>query len=465
MSEPAPNTAVISGKGIAGIPRGLINRLGWTTIAMGVGQAMRMANNVVLAHLLAPAVFGILMIAYTIKTGVDLLSDTGLNQSIVSSKRGEEPLYYDTAWTIQVIRGVLLATVFGLLGQPIARFYGEPQLATIIPIMGLLFLFGGFASTSRALLQKRLAVVRADIFELSILAFTIVLQIALALVIPNVWSLVIAGVVSGAVGMVASYFVIPGMRHRLVIDRQCALDIFHFSKWIFLATAIYFFAWNFDRLYFGKQIPLVELGVFAIARSLTDMISASAAKFCNSLLFPTVAAMTGSKPEVRARLLKGRRNLLALVAVGLGGLVALADPVVQTLYDDRYAAAGTYLPLLLLGSWFALLCTINESIMLGVARPALPAFGNAAKLLTYIVLVPLAFLYSGLIAAILVLVLGDLVRYVVLWAIGRRHHLGFGREDLGLTILFFVSVVGSLAVLGLVGIGSGFANLLNLAGL
>ena len=40
------------------------------------------------------------------------------------------------------------------------------------------------------------------------------------------------------------------------------------------------------------------------------------------------------------------------------------------------------LPLMLLGVWVAVLCTVNDSVMLGMAKPAYPAIANGAKLLT-----------------------------------------------------------------------------------
>ena len=53
---------------------------------------------------------------------------------------------------------------------------------------------------------------------------------------------------------------------------------------------------------------------------------------------------------------------------------------------------------------------------------------------------PIAFQYYGLLAALIVLNAGEVVRYVVLWAFSRRHHLAYGRDDLGLTILFFIAI-------------------------
>ena len=426
---------------IGGVPKALALRLGWTSTTFAIMQLLRLINSVVLARLLAPPVFGLMMIVNTIRTGAELLSDVGINQNIVSSKQGENPVFYDTAWTLQVLRGVILGMLCILFAGAFADFFEASELAVILPIFALLFIFSGFQSIGRALLQKRVAVVRAGLFELAVLLFTVVLQIILALITPTIWALVIGSIASGAATLIASYFLIPGLRHRFLIEPNSAHQILHFSKWIFLSSIIYFLAMNFDRLYFAKQISLADLGVFAIARSLADMISSAAVRSGNLLVFPTVAAMVGPNHQIRGRLLRGRRTVLLLVALGLGAFVAVADVVVEVLYDARYAEAAILLPLLLLGVWFAVLATVNASILLGTARPALPALSNGAKLLSYVIFVPLAFYYYGLIAAIMVLNAGEVVRYLVLWMFTRKQHLAFGRDDLALTIIFLFCIL------------------------
>jgi hypothetical protein len=62
------------------IPRQMIERLSWTTGSFGVIQLMRLVNNVVLARLLSPPLFGLMLIVNSIRTGVELLSDVGINQ-------------------------------------------------------------------------------------------------------------------------------------------------------------------------------------------------------------------------------------------------------------------------------------------------------------------------------------------------------------------------------------------------
>jgi O-antigen/teichoic acid export membrane protein len=444
---------------IGRIPRQVLVRLSWTTVSFGIIQFLRLVNNVVLARLLSPPLFGLMLIVNSIRTGVELLTDIGIAQNIISNRQGHTPEFYDTAWTIKVLRGIILGAICFATANLFASFFEKPELATILPVIALILVFQGFQSTSAALLTKQKLVVRITIFDVGVASVSLIVHVALALITPTIWALVLGSVITSAAAFVATYLIIPGARHRFIIDRTSAREILVFGKWIFLSSVIYFLGMNFDRLYFAKHITLTMLGIYSIARSLADMLSNLTIRTTYLVLFPAVAAMDVEAPEVRARLLRGRRTMLLGIAAALGCFVAISDQVVILLYDRRYEEAAIMLPLLLLGVWVSILSTVNDSVLLGTGRPAYTALANASKLAAYVIGVPVAFHYYGLMAAIVVLNAGEVVRYVVLWLFSRRKHLAFGRDDLALTILFLLTILIVRKLLSLAGLTGNIEDL------
>ena len=424
-----------------GVPKSMVVRLGWTTLSYGAVQFLRLINNVVLARLLAPQIFGLMAIVNAIRTGVELLTDVGISQNIISNARGEDPAFYNTAWTLQVFRGLSLAVACFFLARPVSLFFGQPGLTPVLRVAALFFVFNGFDSTARGLLGKRLEVARYSRFEVYVTICAVIAQIAIAFLTRSVWALVLGSVVAGAVSLVASFMFIPGLRHRFMIDRESSAQLLRFGKWVFLSSVVYFLAMNFDRLYFAKQITLSQLGTYGIARALADMVSLFVARASTGVLYPTVAAAGLASADLRQRLLRGRRTLLTMAALGMGAFFGFSEMIVRVLYDPRYALAAEILPILCIGVWFGILTATNDSILMGLSRPAYPALSNAAKLITYVVGVPLAFDFYGFTAAVTVISAGELVKYVTLWALSHKEHLRFGRDDLVLTIVFLATAL------------------------
>jgi O-antigen/teichoic acid export membrane protein len=443
-----------------GVPKSMVVRLGWMTLSYGTVQLLRLANNVILARILAPPIFGLMAVVNAIRTGVELLSDVGIMQNIISSPRGEDPLFYDTAWTLQALRGLVLAALCMLLAVPIAHFFRYPQLAVILPVASLFFIFTGFDSTARPLVQKQLKVARLSMFDIAIGAVSLVAHVTIALITPTVWALVLGSVITGAVTLVSSFLFLPGLRHRFVIDPECARQLLRFGRWVFLSSIVYFFAMNFDRLYFAKHISLSQLGVYGIARSLADMVTLFVARASSFVLYPSVAAAGLAPVDLRKRLLRGRRTLLLGAAVGMGAFLAVSQIIVRLLYDARYGEAAWILPVLCIGVWFGILTSTNDSILMGLARPAYPALSNGAKLITYVVGVPLAFAFYGFTAAVAVIALGEIVKYAALWLLSHKEHLQFGRDDLLLTLAFAVTAVVVGEITRILGVGGGLQAIL-----
>ena len=128
----------------------------------GFSQVLRVGTNIVLARLLAPELFGIMLIANSLKSGIEVTTDVGIGQNLVYHKEANNPDYYNTAWTLQAMRGVAVWLVALALATPIARFYHYPILVYIVPLVAFTSVILGLSSISQFLAQKRLQIGRTQ---------------------------------------------------------------------------------------------------------------------------------------------------------------------------------------------------------------------------------------------------------------------------------------------------------------
>lgn len=139
----------------------------WTIASYGLSQVLRLGSNLILTRLLVPEMFGLMSLVYVFITALHLFSDLGIGTSLIQNKRGEEPDFLNTAWTLQVCRGVILWFCTLLLAWPIAHLYQQPQFLWLIPVVGLGTVISGFNSTSVFTLNRNMAFGQLAIFELS----------------------------------------------------------------------------------------------------------------------------------------------------------------------------------------------------------------------------------------------------------------------------------------------------------
>ena len=102
----APPPVSIVSKGLGGsVARGTA----WVLFGFGLSQVGRLVGNILLAALLFQEAFALMAIVGAIIQGLVMFSDIGLGPNIVQNKRGDDRDFLDTAWTLQVLRGIVLA--------------------------------------------------------------------------------------------------------------------------------------------------------------------------------------------------------------------------------------------------------------------------------------------------------------------------------------------------------------------
>lgn len=412
-----------------------------TILAAGAAQFFRFTANVALAHLLAPDLFGLMAIVNAIRAGITLVTDIGVSQSIIVNQNAEEPEFYNTAWTINLIRNLLLSIVCALLAVPLAHFYGVDSLIVILPTSGLLFVLAGFTSLAPLLLQKRLKFTRINLFEMGVEFVGFSAPVVLALISPTIWALVVGNLIGSFGRLVASYLIIPGFRHRFRVSKRHTGQILNLGRWIFLGAIAYFFSTNIDRLYLAKFIPLDLLGIYSVARSLSEPAAQLVNRLTRVILFPAVASTAdGPRSELRRHLASIRLLFLAAVATAMSMIAAGSDLLVHTIYDSRYHAAGWMLPFLLLSVWFSILSDVNESTLMGLAKPWYGAIANSAKLVWLLIGLPVGFAVLGFHGVIIVVSLSDLWRYVPILAGQVKSRVSFAMQDVALTVMLVLLV-------------------------
>jgi O-antigen/teichoic acid export membrane protein len=421
--------------------RSLLNGTVWTIGAYGISTILRTGTNIVLARLLAPEIFGTMLIVYTLRMGIEFISDVGINQNIIYNKNAEDPEFYNTAWTLQLIRSVVLWLVFVAAAVPMAHFYESPILAVVVPVTSFSIVFTGLTSISKSLLQKRMQIAKLNVFDI-IMAFAgSAATIVFAYFSPTVWALAFGGVFGSAVSMIGSYFLLTGVKQRIHLSKQYSLQILNFGKWIFFSSIVFFLSMYIDRLYLGKVVPLELLGIYGIARSISDLSGNLVLRLGNIVLFPFIASHSQMpRADLRNQLASIRVKFLLVAVFGFAFFVATADFAIKLLYDQRYLAAGWMLPLLVVGSWFSVLAYVNESILLGLGKPSYGAVSNSAKLVFLVIGLPVMVKLFGLLGGVAVVALADLCRYVPILIGQKRERFSFGMQDLFLTTAVFLTI-------------------------
>lgn len=317
-----------------------------TALAYGGGQGLRLLSNILLAHLLFPEAFGLMALVSVVLVGLQMASDVGLGPAILRSPRGDDRAFLDTAWTLQVARGLILWLAASALALPVARFYEAPELAMLIPVAALSLLIAGFNPTRIETANRHLMLGRVTLLDLCAQAAGIAAMVGMAALTGSVWALALGAVVTAAAKLALTSALLPGPANRPAWDRAAAGELLRFGQWILLSTICGFVLSQGDRLVLGAYLPLDRLGQYNIGYFLASFPWLLGGAVTMRVMIPLYrddppGAKAANLPRVRRLRMAMTAGVLGMLAV-----MALIGPwLVGVLYDPRYLAAGAVVTL------------------------------------------------------------------------------------------------------------------------
>ena len=418
----------------------------WTIAGYGASQVLRFGSNLVLAKLLFTEAFGVMAIVNGIMQGLVMLSDVGIGQSIIRHTRRDDPAFYNTAWTVQIVRGFLLTLIGLALAWPVGQFY-DPFLTRFIAVISLTTLIAGFNSTNIFTANRDLQLAQITLMDLTTQTIGIAVTVGLAWRYHSIWSLVYGAIVSVSIRMALSHLILSGPSNRLCWQTAAVRELFSFGRWIFLSTMFTFLGLQSDKLILGRLVQLNELGIYAVAFAMTATIAGIFEQLVYRVLMPAMVHVSkASSSRFSELVLRSRQVILMAAALAVANLILLAPLIFRTLYDSRWQSAGWMAQLLCFGLWFTLLQRTSEACLLATDKSRALATANAINFVTTLLLAPLGFYWFGIAGFIGGWTLGNLSAVIVLDRELMRHGVPVARQDVSKTCLMIAFVAAGFAL-------------------
>lgn len=418
----------------------------WSFVGFGFGQIVRLGSNLILTRLLFPEAFGLMAIASVLLQGLMLFSDLGIGPSIIQNRAGDDRKFLDTAWTMQAIRGVVLTLVSVLAAWPFAQFYNDDRLFLVVVAIGCSAFFQGLTSTKVFTVGRHLNLKRLIGIEILSQIIGSTVMIVWALMSPTYWALAAGGLSIPIAKATMSHFALDGPINRPRWHAPSARSLFHFGKWIFVSTALTFFAGQSDRLIFAKLIPLDMMGVYGTAAMIALMPLTLFGRIGARVVFPVYSTVTREGRELAPIFVRLRNGFLSAAGLICAIFVAAGPSLIEFMYDDRYHEAGWMLRFLTIGTWLTLVQSTYGNAHLATARVRWVAAASWMKVVGIVVFVTLGYRIAGFEGAVLGYSLSEFLRYVVLASGGRVMKLpGFGQDLILTTYIAGSAALGILA--------------------
>lgn len=355
----------LEGPGSAQGSTGLGRRAARGAVVTVGGQLARMcvqlASVVVLARLLAPEDYGLLAMVVVIVGVGEILRDFGLSSAAVQAKELSTRQRDNLLWLNGAIGLVLQATLF-LGAGVVAAVYDRPELVGVAQVLSVSFLLNGLATQYRADLVRRLEFVRLAVVDITASAVALLAAVGVALAGGGYWALVTQTLTQAGVlllGLALAAHWLPGLPRRAPMRGLLTFG------WRLAGTQLIGYASNnIDNLLIGLRFGAGPLGLYnrgfhLLMTPLTQLRAPS-----TTVALPVLSRLQDEPQRYLEFVRRGQLALGYTLVVGLGMVVAAAEPITAIFLGPQWSEVAPILRLLATAGIFQTLAYVGYWIYL-----------------------------------------------------------------------------------------------------
>lgn len=433
----------------AGLKKRTVSAGIWQTLGFGFDQGLSLISNIMLVYFALPKeAFGLMMIVLIVIQGLQMFSDVGITPCLIQNKR-EDASFYNTAWTIQVFRGIALWLIACAVAYPIAQWNGDTELAWLLPVAALTSVFNGFRSTAWVTAQRRLDIRLLSILKASFAVVRIGSMAVVAWISPTAWALVAGLVVNSLLLCIASHWMIPEIKNRFRFERKAFGELIRYGRWLFVSTVITFLAGAIDKIFLYDLISAAALGVFFIGSRFAEIGPMFFKQMGTLVGFPALSDVYRRDPDRFYSALFKLRLVLALpINLLLLSMIALGPMVTWLFYGNSptpgFIEAGWIIQVLCFNSLAGMVTTSYGHVFMASGRTVYNMWSVFAQLVVMVVATLTGYHLAGETGFILGIGLTQWVKYVVDAGLAKRCGCWQWKFDASVMITCGLLAIGSL---------------------
>ncbi|MBN1868298.1 lipopolysaccharide biosynthesis protein [Candidatus Sumerlaeota bacterium] len=309
----------------------------YTMAAQGCKVVLQLSSTILLARLLVPEDFGLVVMVTSVTGILDMLKDLGLSVATVQRQKLSHK-QMSTAFWINAGLGALLMLIAMACAPLLAWFYGKPQLVGIAVALSLTQLIGGLGMQHWALLKRKMRFKAIAGLEIAAWVFALSLAAVLALLGAGYWALVAIHLGYAFFLAAGSFFLSPwrpGPPERGVGARSLLAFGSNVMGWQFSN----YFTRNTDNLLIGWRWGEAALGYYTKAYNLLMMPLRQINYPMGDVMIPGLSRAQDNPQRFRALYLEALFFISFFTLPAAALLIILAQEVVLLVLGDQWVPA------------------------------------------------------------------------------------------------------------------------------
>lgn len=360
------NIADLSGRIQSLTKRGV--RLGsWVALSKGIGALERLARAFILARLLSPHDFGTFGIALFVLSCLDTFTEPGM-QTILVQHQGDLASSIDTAFTFNLLRGMILAVTVFFSAPLVAYFFHAPEVVHLMQAAALVPLVRALINPATVQWTRALDFRSLFFLDLWEAGTTLVMAIVLGLAFRNIWALLLsllAGLLARAMASQAGGLYRP----RIRFSAEELGKVVRFGRWVLGSNIAGFLGTQGDTGYVARILGGTQLGLYQMAFRISVIPRTTVTEIIGQIAYPTFASRVGNPGALKRYYLQIYQITFGISAAIAILMTLIAHPMVNILLGKAWLPCVPVLRVLIWAIFLRSIAVIPGWMLYAVKQP------------------------------------------------------------------------------------------------
>ena len=315
--------------------------MAWLTGVQVARQLLSVVSVSILARRIPPSIYGLVGMAVLVTTLLETIRDVGTGTALIRERELPDDLASTGFW-LNCGTGIVVTMLVIGLSWPAARFFRQPEVATILKLLSISFFFGALGVVPTAVLTRAMDFRKVAVAQTSGAICGTASAVAIALAGGQVSALVAAALVMSFTTTAVVWLLSP-LRVKAVFNLADARRILSFGLHLTGSHVMNYFSRNADNVLVGRYLGSGPLGFYQMGYMLMQLPLYNFTNMLAQVTYPALSRFHEDHGRFRAAYLRTSRLISLLTFPLMLGLGVTAQPFVRVFLGPKWMPVATLL--------------------------------------------------------------------------------------------------------------------------
>ncbi|NOQ16182.1 MAG: oligosaccharide flippase family protein, partial [Methyloprofundus sp.] len=338
----------------------------WLIIGNTGSRLMEFVFGIMLARLLVPADFGMIVTIQIFTGFVGMLASGGMGQALIRAKQVDTN-DFNAVFTLQLAIAIPVYLGFYFIAPYFAVFFENPLYEQLMPVSALMFLMRPVESAYSCWLAREMHFKKKSLISIITNLLTGVISVLMAWYGMGVWSLTLAGLLGGLIGNVLLSRVVP-LRLKLHVDTAIWREHGSYGAKIVGNDFFSHIRRESLKLILSKLAGPAFLGLFNKADSLHRLPYFMLAQPVAQPVFRAMSKIQDDLDQTKYMFYRVITLLMAYILPFYIGLWWVAEPFISVVYGEKWMLVAEPLKILSMAGFFYIIIRPSSVLLMAQNR-------------------------------------------------------------------------------------------------